>query len=45
MAKKKNVSSNVSQEDNKQIEQFLEHYHQFAGNLRTSTSQSQAESA
>ena len=45
MAKKKNISLNVSQEDNKQVQLFLEHYHQFAGNLRTSTSQSQAESA
>jgi tetratricopeptide (TPR) repeat protein len=45
MAKKKNISLNVSQEDTKQIQQFLEHYHQFAGNLRASTSQSQAESA
>ena len=45
MAKKKNISVNISQEDNQQIQQFLEHYHQFIANLRTSSSQSQAESA
>ena len=45
MAKKKDNSLNVSQEDNKRVQQFLEHYHQFAGNLRTSTTQSQVESA
>ena len=45
MAKNKKISLHVSQEDSEQIQQFLGHYHQFAGNLRTSTSQSQAESA
>src|SRR5262249_18152728 len=45
MAKKKTHPLSLSQEDNKHIQQFLEHYHKFAGNLRTSTSQSQAESA
>jgi tetratricopeptide (TPR) repeat protein len=44
MAKKKTAPLSLSQEDNTQIQQFLEHYHQFAENLRTGTSQSQAES-
>jgi tetratricopeptide (TPR) repeat protein len=45
MAKKKNIPMKISQEDNQQIQQFLEHYHQFIANLRTSSSQSQAENA
>jgi len=45
MAKKKTSPLSLSQEDNTQIQQFLEHYRQFAENLRTSTGQSQAESA
>ncbi|HKV02691.1 MAG TPA: hypothetical protein VJQ26_11230, partial [Ktedonobacteraceae bacterium] len=45
MAKKKNKSASVSQEDNVQAQQVLEHYHQVAQNLRLSTDQKQAESA
>jgi len=45
MAKKKNKPVPVSQEDNIQAQQVLEHYHQVAQNLRLSTDQKQAESA
>jgi tetratricopeptide (TPR) repeat protein len=45
MAKKKNKPVSVSQEDNIQAQQVLEHYHEVAQNLRLSTDQKQAESA
>ena len=45
MAKKKNKPVPVSQEDNIQAQQVLEHYHQVAQNLRLGTDQKQAESA
>src|SRR5260221_967349 len=45
MAKKKNKPVPVSQEDNIQAQQVLEHYHEVAQNLRLSTDQKQAESA
>ncbi len=44
MAKKKS-SPAISEEDNRQIQQFLGHYHQFAKNLRGTPTQSQVESA
>jgi tetratricopeptide (TPR) repeat protein len=45
MAKKKNKPVVVSQEDNIQAQQVLEHYHEVAQNLRPSTDQKQVESA
>lgn len=45
MAKKKNTSVSVSQEDNVQAQNILEQYHQIAQNLKASTNQKQAEEA
>src|SRR2546425_3177297 len=45
MAKKKNTSISLSQEDNARVQQVLEHYQQIAGNLHTSADQKQAEAA
>lgn len=45
MSKQKKTPPAISQEDNRQIQQFLEHYHQFAKGLRAATMQSQVESA
>ncbi len=45
MAKKKKVSLPVSQENNAQAQQLLEHYHQIASDLHTSKDQEQAEAA
>ncbi|HJT57369.1 MAG TPA: tetratricopeptide repeat protein [Ktedonobacteraceae bacterium] len=43
MAKKKNTAPAISQEDNRQIQQFLGHYHQLAKSLRAATTQGQIE--
>jgi tetratricopeptide (TPR) repeat protein len=45
MAKKKNTSVSVSQEDNMQAQPILEQYHQIANTLHVSTDQKQAEAA
>jgi len=45
MAKKKNTSISLSQEDNARVQEVLEHYQQIAGNLHTSADQKQAEAA
>lgn len=45
MAKKKNTQIPVSQEENAQAQQVLEHYHQVANNLHASKDQQQAETA
>jgi tetratricopeptide (TPR) repeat protein len=45
MAKKKNTSVSVSQEDNVQAQNILTHYQQVANNLHVSTNQEQAETA
>jgi len=45
MAKKKKASPPVSQENNAQAQQLLEHYHQIASDLHTSKDQEQAEAA
>src|SRR5947208_1901867 len=45
MAKKKQVSHPVSQEDNEQAQGVLEQYHQIANELHTAKDQKQAETA
>ncbi|HWS83866.1 MAG TPA: hypothetical protein VN207_06360, partial [Ktedonobacteraceae bacterium] len=45
MTKKKNIQISVSQEENTQVQQVFEHYHQIANNLHASKDQKQAETA
>ncbi len=45
MSRKNESSTPISEEENTQLQQLFEHYHQIAQNLRESTNQSQAEAA